>query len=295
MTLGSRLADYLVLTKPRIVVLELIAVLIALHVATGYGAPGSPWSLALMLSVAFGTALVAGSANALNMWLEQERDALMSRTKNRPLPAGRLSSNDVLSFAVLTLAMGCSTLAMFAGPLPAIAAAATWVVYVAWYTPLKTRSWFNTTVGAISGAMPLAIGWTAGGGTLADGMLWHLLGVMYLWQFPHFMAIAWLCREDYAKAGYQMSTTLDPTGWWAGMQSIVGSLLLIPVSLLPIVFSDSISTIGYAISLIVCGMAMLLASIKFHFDPSDATARKLMRYSLLYVPIWLLSLWLAGA
>ncbi len=294
-SLSAQIADYVELTKPRIVVLELIAVLIALHIATGYGAPGSSWSTALMLAVALGTALVAGSANAINQWYEQDRDALMSRTSNRPLPAGRLSPEEALVFGVVTLSMGCTTLWQFAGAMPALVAFATWLVYVAIYTPLKTLSWTNTIVGAISGAMPLAIGWTAGGGTLGDSMVWHLIGVMYLWQFPHFMAIAWICREDYLKADYQMSTTLDQSGWWAGVQAIVGSILLVPVSLLPLAISPSINVWAYGIIMFLAGIAMLKASATFHLSRDMTSARKLMRYSLLYIPIWLAALWFTAA
>ena len=295
MSLSAHIADYLELTKPRIVVLELIAVLIALHIATGYGSPGSAWSTALMLAVSLGTALVAGSANAINQWYEQDRDALMSRTANRPIPSGRLSSEEALVFGVVTLAMGCTTLWQFAGVVPAFVAFATWLVYVSCYTPLKTISWTNTIVGAISGAMPLAIGWTAGGGSLGDTMVWHLMGVMYLWQFPHFMAIAWICRDDYLKADYQMSTTLDQTGWWAGIQAMVGSILLVPVSLIPLAISPEINAFGYGISMFLAGIFMLKASANFQFNRNMTTAKKLMRYSLLYIPVWLAALWLAAA
>ncbi len=291
----SRIADFVELTKPRIVALEAVAVVITLHIATGYGALGSVWGWPLLLSVVLGTALVAGSANALNQWLERENDARMPRTSNRPLPAARMTPTDVLAFGVLTLAMGVTTLAMFAGFLPAVISLATWLVYVAIYTPLKTRSWTNTAVGAISGAMPLGIGWTAGGGSLADPLGWSLVAVLYVWQFPHFMAIAWRYREDYAMGGYQMSTVLDPTGRWAGLQAVIGSALLLPVSWAPVFCSESIQPGGFLIAATVVGAAMLAASAAFLQKPCDVSARRLLLVSLVYLPAWLLALWVSGA
>lgn len=291
----TTLGDYVELTKPRIVALELVAIVATLHIATGYGAPGSTWSLPVLLSVALGTCLVAGSANTLNQWIERERDGLMPRTKGRPLPAGRLMPDQALFFGVTTLAMGVSLLGMFCGVVPALVALATWVAYVAVYTPMKTATWLNTIVGAVSGAMPLWIGWTAGGGSLLDPLGLAIVGVMYVWQFPHFMAIAWLCRDDYAKAGYQMSTTLDPSGGWAGVQAVVGSAVLLPLSLAPIFLSTRINAVGYGIAVTLAGVVMLVASGRFLAERNNQTARKLMRASLIYVPVWLLALWLCGA
>ncbi|MEO0530709.1 MAG: heme o synthase [Planctomycetota bacterium] len=294
-TVLARLGDYVELTKPRIVALELVAVLITLHMATGYGAPGSAWSASLLLSVTVGTALVAGSANALNQWIERERDAQMPRTKGRPIPSGRVTPDEALWFGLLTLAVGTALLAMFAGLVPAAVALGTWITYVAIYTPMKTRTWLNTAVGAVSGATPLWIGWTAGGGALLDPMALAIVAVMYVWQFPHFMAIAWLCREDYTIAGYQMSTRLDPSGRWAGLQAIIGSAILLPVSLAPVALSETIQSLGYTVALTIVGLAMLAASAAFLAERTNPTARKLMRVSLLYVPVWLLALWLCGA
>lgn len=289
-----RVADFVELTKPRIVVLELVAVLVALHVATAYGAPGSVWSPALVLAVAIGTTLVAGSANAMNMWIERELDARMPRTATRPIPSGRLTPADAFAFALLTLVLGVSLLAMRAGWLPAAIALATWAVYVGAYTPLKPHSWTNTAVGAVSGAMPLWIGWTAGGGTLSDPLAWVLVSVMYVWQFPHFMAIAWLSREGYAAAGHKMSTVLDPTGWWAGWQAITLAAVLLPVSLAPLVLCEGIDAWWYGVPVTLAGVGLFVASQRFFLQRCDTTAKRLMRASLLYVPVWLFALWMSG-
>lgn len=291
----AKFGDYVELTKPRIVALELVAIAATLHIATRYGAIGSPWSLSVLLSVAVGASLVAGSANAINQWIERERDAIMPRTMGRPLPSGRLTPDEALWFGLMTLALGMSLLTMFSGLTPALVAFATWFAYVAVYTPMKTRSWLNTAVGAVSGAMPLWIGWTAGGGSLFDPLGIAIVAVMYVWQFPHFMAIAWLCKDDYQLAGYQMSTSLDPSGRWAGLQAVIGSAVLLPVSLAPVVLSPTIQGLGYAIAVTLAGVVMLRASARFLAERNNDTARRLMRASLIYVPVWLLALWLCGA
>lgn len=285
-----KLAAYVELTKPRIVLLELVAVLVALHIATDYGAPGSAWSAALWVAVAVGTGLVAGSANAVNQWIERELDAKMPRTKGRPLPSGRLTPDEALCFGAASLALGAALLLPFAGATATLFAVGTWVVYVALYTPLKTRTWLNTAVGAVSGATPLWIGWTAGGGDWLDPLALAVVATMYVWQFPHFMAIAWLCRDDYTVAGYQMSTKLDPSGGWAGLQAVLGSALLIPVSLAPTLFGIA-SPAAYCGAVGLAGCWMLAASSRFLAERTNATALRLMRASLIYVPVWLAALW----
>ncbi|MEO1496683.1 MAG: heme o synthase [Planctomycetota bacterium] len=290
----ARWADFVELTKPRIVVLELVAVVVAMQVAGGGALATVLITPSLLLSVVLGTALVAGSANAMNMWLERELDAKMPRTADRPLPAGRLSPADAFAFALLTLTLGVTTLAMRAGWLPAAIALGTWAVYVGLYTPLKVRSWTNTAVGAVSGATPLWIGWTAGGGSLSDPIALTIVAVMYVWQFPHFMAIAWLSRHGYAQAGYKMSTVLDPTGWWAGTQAFVGSAVLAPISLAPLLLSPSIDALWYGLPVAAVGVLLCVASRRFFLDRSDVAARSLLRVSLVYVPVWLFALWVSG-
>lgn len=288
--LTAKLSAYLELTKPRIVLLELVAVLVSLHLATGYGAPGSRWSASLLLAVSLGTGLVAASANALNQWIERERDAKMPRTMGRPLPSGRLTSDEALWFGALSLACGASILFPFAGPTATLVAVGTWLVYIAFYTPLKTWTWLNTAVGAVSGATPLWIGWAAGGGDLLDPIALAIVATMYVWQFPHFMAIAWLLKDDYRIADYKMSTTLDPSGRWAGLQAVIGSAVLLPVSLAPMVMGMA-SPVAYAVVVGLAGMAMLATSAAFLAKRDNPIARRLMRVSLLYVPAWLVALW----
>ena len=205
-----RSADYLELTKPRIAAMVLVTVAVAAFVAN-WGPPRT-W---LLLNTLFGTALVASSASALNQWLERDTDARMPRTANRPLPAARLTGAQVLGFAVVTILAGTIYLAVAVETRTAALGLLTWALYVWVYTPLKKRSPLNTTVGAVAGAMPVLMGWSATGAPL-DLRAWSLFLIVFLWQFPHFMAIAWIYRQQYAAAGLKMLSTVDASGFRAG-------------------------------------------------------------------------------
>ena len=285
----SRVGDYVELTKPRITILELVAVVAAMWLAVRTTGSGL-WTAGVVASTLIGTTLLAASANALNMYLERRLDRLMSRTADRPLPTGRLAPVQAATFGVATLSIGFTTLAIGANWLTALMGLASWFLYVAIYTPMKTRSTFNTTVGAVSGALPILIGWTAGGGAF-DLTAAGLFGVLMLWQYPHFMAIAWLCREDYASAGYKMSTVVDPSGLRAGAIAVVGAAALLPVGLLP-----GVAAVGaagwYAAAALLLAVGLTVASIAFLVSRTDNSARRLLRASLLYLPLWLLATWL---
>ena len=221
-------ADYVELTKPKIAVLVLVTVAVAAFVAS-WGPPDG-W---LLLHTLVGTALVAASASALNQWLERDTDALMVRTADRPLPAGRLSGGQVLTFRCRHDRRWASVyLAACVGLLTAALGLLTWAMYVVVYTPLKRRTPANTAVGAVAGALPVLMGWTAVGAPL-DLRAWSLFLIVFLWQFPHFMAIAWIYRRDYDGAGLKMLSTVDPSGMRAGVQAIMAALVLVPVSLVP--------------------------------------------------------------
>ena len=282
----ARVADYIELTKPRIAIMELVVVLAAAVVAT-WGQP-NPW---IMLQALIGTLLVAASASAANQWLERHRDARMPRTAERPLPAGRLTSWEALGFSAITLLVGCCWLATFTSWQATFWAAATWMFYVLAYTPLKTRTTANTAVGAVAGAMPVLIGWTAAGQPL-DRRAIALFLTLFLWQFPHFMAIAWLYREQYARAGYKMLTGIDPTGRRAGWQSVIAALALIPVSIVPVLDAPGLGSLMFAIAAAALGLAQLALSAAFWRRASDDRARLLLRASLVYLPTVLLLLML---
>jgi len=277
----ARVGDFVELTKPRIVALELLTIVVAYHLASPHGMDG--W---ILWHTVAGAALVAASAGALNQWWERSTDALMRRTSSRPLPAGRLSSRQVVVFGLLTFVLGVGQLNSCVNPITAVVAVAVWMIYVAAYTPLKTRSPANTAVGAVSGALPILIGWTAAG-TPLDMRACALVAVIFLWQFPHFMAIAWLHREDYARAGQRMLTVVDPTGMRAGAQAIVAALVLVPVSLVPALSPQSGSPAVYCFWTLVLGVGQAVAAARFLAGRDEASARQLLRASLLYLTCWM--------
>jgi protoheme IX farnesyltransferase len=279
-------SDYLELTKPRISALVLVTVAVSAFMA--HWGPPAPF---LLLHTLIGTALVAASASAWNQRLERRTDALMDRTADRPLPSGRLSDREVLWFGGLTIVAGLGYLAVAVSLLTAALGAATWLLYVVVYTPLKSRTPLNTVVGAVAGALPTLMGWTAVGGSLsfelAGGGLKAatLFLIVYLWQFPHFMAIAWIYRRQYAQAGLKMLTVVDPTGWRAGTQAVVAALALVPVSLAPIL--QNAGPI-YFVAASVLGLIYFAAAASFCRWRDERSARRLLRISLVYLPALLL-------
>jgi heme o synthase len=277
----AHITDYIELTKPRIVVLELVTVVVAAHLAS----PRSIEPLVLLHTV-LGAALVAASAGAFNQWWEQSTDGRMIRTAQRPLPSRRLTASQVVVFGTITLFAGTAELSMAVNLTAAGFAIATWLVYVLAYTPLKTRSPLNTAIGAISGALPILIGWTATGATI-DMRALAVVAVMFLWQFPHFMSIAWLYRDDYVRGGQRMLTVVDPTGLRAGAQALVGALALVPVSLVPAMSPQAGSPGIYSAWAIVLGIGQVIAATLFLVHRDDRSARRLLRASLLYLICWM--------
>lgn len=272
----TRAADYLELTKPKIGVMVLITVAVAAFVAD-WGPPGG-W---LLLHTLLGTALVAASASALNQWLERDTDALMARTADRPLPAGRLNGTQVLTFGFACIVLGVAYLALCVSWLTAALGLLTWAMYVVVYTPLKRRTPANTAVGAVAGALPVLMGWTAVGAPL-DLRAWSMFLIVFLWQFPHFMAIAWIYRRDYDGAGLKMLSTVDPSGLRAGVQAILAALVLVPVSLVPCLSQPAAGfLLVWALAL---GLAQLACAVMFFWQINESSARWLLFASLLYLP-----------
>jgi protoheme IX farnesyltransferase len=278
---ASRLSDYLELTKPRIVVLELIVAGAAACLAARQSL-----DVYTVFHALAATALVAASASIANQWLERRTDARMRRTANRPLPAGRVTGAEAVVLSAAALAVGLAWLATKVNVTTALLGLASWAIYVVIYTPLKLRSPINTTVGAVAGAIPILMGWTATGAPLNLTAL-SLAGVLFLWQFPHFMAIAWLYRHDYAIAGHRMLTVVDPSGIRAGVQAIAGASLLIPVSLIPAVQPTSGSPMVYALWATALGGAQLALAIRFAVQRDERSARLLLRSTLIYLPAWM--------
>jgi protoheme IX farnesyltransferase len=272
-----RVADYLELTKPRVAVLVLFTVAVGALLAGGGSA-----DFAVLAHTVLGTALVAAGASALNQLLERHSDALMRRTENRPLPAGRLQPLEVLVFGCVLGAAGIAYLALtLKTPTAAVVAAVTFVSYVAIYTPLKRVTPLNTLIGAVPGALPPLIGWTAVRGELTAEAVGLFL-ILFLWQVPHFLAIAWIYREEYAKAGLLMLPVVDRDGRQTGRQVVTYCLALIPVSLVPTLYG----TAGplYLIGAVLLGLGFLASGICFARDKTIVQARRLMRASLLYLP-----------
>lgn len=281
LSLGHRALAYAELCKPRIATMVLVAVAASASIAA--------WGRADMVAVGhamLGTLFVAASACATNQVWEKRLDRLMPRTAKRPLPEGRLGSLEAIVFASVALFAGVAWLLAFVGILPAALALATWILYVFVYTPLKTRTSLNTFVGAIPGALPVLIGWTAVSGPL-DTRAAAIFLILFLWQFPHFMAIAWIYREQYGAAGFRMLPSVDRSGTWAGIQAIFTAAILLPVSLVPVLGSVGIGAELYAILAVVLGMCYLTCAILFARERSDLSARRLLRMSLVYLPLLL--------
>lgn len=280
----AKVRDYVELTKPRIAVLVLLVV-VASGIAAAWGFSGG-WAL---VHAVIGTCLVAGSASAANQLGERQRDSLMNRTCDRPLPAGRITPGGALVFAAVTLLAGSAWLAIFSGWQPALWGLVTWCLYVLVYTPLKPRVAANTAVGAVAGALPVFIGWSAAGGEI-DVRAVSVFLILLLWQFPHFMAIAWLYRHDYARGGYQMLPVVDPSGRRAGVQAVLAAAALVPVAVVPAISAPNWLGAAYIVTVTGLGLVQLGIAFWFLFAPSDRSARCLLRMSLVYMPLLLIQL-----
>jgi protoheme IX farnesyltransferase len=227
-----------------------------------------------------GTALVAGGAAALNQVWERRTDALMRRTSGRPLPGGRLSAAESTWFGVALSIAGLVQLVAWVNITAAWVAGVTLVSYVFFYTPLKTRTSLSTLVGAVPGALPPVIGWAAATGSISVPAM-VLFGIVFFWQMPHFLAIAWMYREDYARAGIPLLPVLDTDGRRTGQQALQYAVALVPVSLLPALvgLADGV----YAVVAIVLGVAMVWVTVRFARERSVANARRLFLFSLVYL------------
>jgi protoheme IX farnesyltransferase len=275
----SNLRDYIALTKPRLNFLVVVT-----SAAGYYLGSESPLSLWPMTQAVAGTALVAGGAAVLNQVYERDTDALMPRTVGRPLPDHRVTPGDATVFGVALSIAGVVLLALGTNLLAALLALATLVIYLLIYTPMKRRSPAATLVGAVPGALPPLIGWAAAHGAVTAGG-WILFTIVFLWQIPHFMAIAWMYRDDYQRAGFPMLPVIEPDGRRAGRQGVIFAAALLPVSLAP-TFVGLSGWIYFATALALSA-ALLVLSIRFAATRSDISARQLFFGSITYLPlIW---------
>ena len=277
--LSNRALDFLALTKPRLNVLVLVTTLAGLYLA-------SPGGVALSLAVhtLVGTALVAGGAAALNQVWERETDRLMRRTSGRPLPRGRLGIAEGAWFGILLSATGLAELAFWTTPAAAAVAAVTLISYVLVYTPLKTRTSLATLVGAVPGALPPVIGWAAATGNITLPAI-VLFGIVFFWQMPHFLAIAWMYREDYANARIPLLPVVEPDGGRTGRQALLYTAALWPVSILPAVVG--LGGVTYSAIATSLGIVFIWLSAAFARDRSLNNARQLFLFSITYLPLLL--------
>jgi protoheme IX farnesyltransferase len=275
------ISDYYQLTKPGIT----LAVLISMLVGFVVGSAGSV-DYMLMVHVIIGTYLIAAGTGAHNQFMERNLDGLMKRTELRPLPDQRISSKNGVIFSLTLIFTGLTYLVLLVNPVAGLVSFATTLIYLAAYTPLKRVSAINILIGAIPGALPPVGGWAAATGTISDPGMWLLFGILFLWQVPHVMAIAWMCKDDYSSAGFKMLPKGDNTGLRTAFYALSCTLLLFPISYA--VYALNIAGIVFLVlSFLLAGMFFGFG-IKFLQNRTKQTARKLMFASIAYLPlVWL--------
>ena len=276
----SIVSIYLELSKLNILSLVLVATFLGYYIGNnGIG------SWILLTSTLMGTAMTSAGAGALNHYFERKPDKLMNRTMNRPLPAGTISPLSVIIYGVVMVVLGSVILFVKVNMLTGFLSLITAFLYIAIYTPLKRITWLNTSIGSIPGAMPIIGGWTAATGEIGT-MAWILFGIMYLWQHPHFYAIAWMCKDDYAAAKFKMLPVIEPDGTRTIRQIFWHLLLMIPISLLPVV-EGSLGAI-YLVGVTIISCAFFLSAVPLAKNQSHKSALLLLKASVLYLPALLI-------
>lgn len=267
------------LVKARLTTLVLLTTLVGFYLGWH-----GPMDYGLMFHALLGTALVASGAAALNQLLEREHDAKMSRTQSRPLPSGRLQPVTVMLFGGACSVVGLIYLALLVNPLTSVIGAVTLVSYLFIYTPLKRVTWLNTAVGAIPGGLPPLMGWAAARGELGGGG-WALFAILTVWQLPHFYAIAWIYRDEYAKAGFQMLPNVDPDGSRTAQHAVSHTVALLLISLCPFLFH--LAGLVYLTGAIVLGTGFFWCALRFARELGVERARQLFFASIVYLPLLL--------
>ena len=273
----SRTRDFVTLTKPR------LNFLVLLTTAAAYSLGAGPDSRLIdLVHTLIGTFFVAGGAAALNQVWERQTDRLMRRTQWRPMANARMSVAQGTSFGIVLSLAGAAELFYFINPLSAAVALFTTATYIFIYTPLKLRTSLSTLAGALPGALPAVIGWTAATNTLSIEA-WVLFAIVFMWQMPHFLSIAWMYRDEYARAGMPLLPVIEPDGRSTGRQAVIYAAVLIPVSMLPT--GVGLATPWYLVGAIVLGAMLMVMSLEFSVKRNAATARRLFFGSILYLPI----------
>jgi protoheme IX farnesyltransferase len=268
---------YADLFKARLTFLVLLTTLVGFYV----GFRG-PVDYVLLLHTLLGTAMVASGASALNQLWERKYDAKMRRTQDRPLPSGRLQPGTVLAVGVSLALLGLIYLGLWVNPATCLLGAGSLLAYLFIYTPLKRVTWLNTAVGAVPGALPPLMGWAAARGSWSDAG-WVLFAIQALWQVPHFLAIAWMYRDEYARAGFQMLPVIDPAGERTSRQAVLFTVGLLPVSLCPFLFHLAGGI--YLAGAVALGVAFIWCAVQFSRSRTIPRARQLFYLSLLYLPV----------
>ncbi|MBI3602577.1 MAG: protoheme IX farnesyltransferase [Candidatus Omnitrophica bacterium] len=276
----KQINGYIELTKPSIMILVLVTTALGFYFAEG--GIHHPW---LLMYTLMGAALTCAGAGALNHYLERDSDALMKRTRNRPVPSGLITPEQALGFGVSLILLGLMILCVKVNLLTAFLSLLTAFLYVLVYTPMKKISWLNTTIGAIPGAIPPMGGWAAARGELGVEA-WVLFFILFAWQHPHFYAIAWMFKEDYKKAGFKMLPVVYPDSWFTMAQIMAFSFALIGFSIMP----SMIGMAGrvYFWGALILGVALIWYAWKFQQSPSNLNARKILGASVIYLPLLLL-------
>lgn len=274
---GGRLRAFLALTKPGIT-----RMVLATTAAGFYMASAGALDWVRLLNTLIGTALVASAAGALNQWVERDADGRMIRTRGRPLPSGRVNRAESFAFAILLATVGVDWLFLVVGLAPAVIVAATLITYVFVYTPMKRYTWWATIVGGLPGALPILAGWAAGGGGVLDAGGLVLFGILFLWQMPHFYALAWIYREDYVRGGFRMLSADDETGVKTASQAFVFTLGLVAVSVVPT--SIALSGELYRIGAVVLGAAFTALALALLLRRTNRRAWRLFFASVIYLP-----------
>ncbi|MCX6135393.1 MAG: heme o synthase [Ignavibacteriales bacterium] len=273
----SVLVDYLVLTKPELTLLSVVTAL-----GGAYLAGGNTVQYPVVLHAFLGTLLVGGGAGALNQYIERDLDAQMRRTENRPLPSGRIPQRHVLLFGTMLSVFGVLQLLLFTHFLAAFLAVVTLATYLFLYTPLKRITPFATVIGGIPGALPPLIGWTAVSGELSMGA-WSLFCILFFWQMPHFLALGWMYRKDYARANYRLLVVSDPSGEASSRQILIYCIALVPAACMP----TMVGMLGmlYFVGAVILSLAFLWLAIRLYIDRSNANAKRLFSASLIYLSV----------